>query len=163
MGFEGLLALLNSSPAVEERQRFGLNKEKQLSSLQGMGSDVVDRKSSVVEIAKTLAAEAADQGRDGMIAVANTMGNRSKRQNKSLMDVISAPNQYYGFTAKNKDKRYGEVKDIADDIANQLVNGTLEDTTDGAEFFLLPDERTRKWHGDKTKTIGSHTFYKPSQ
>src|SRR3972149_3419581 len=131
-------------------------KEKQKTSLEQMA----DERALRTEIAKVIAAEAAGEGYEGMVGVANTIGNRSKSKKKLLMDVISAPNQYYGYTAPNKEKLYLQVKDQADEIADKLIKGQLKDNTDGAEYFLLPKEKVRAWHGDKTKTIGSHTFYR---
>ena len=111
------------------------------------------------EIAKTIAAEAAGEGRIGMHAVTNTIGNRSASRKKPPIDIISQKNQYYGYTAKNRDKLYEQVKDIADDLAKKLLSGELEDITGGAEYFLQDDEPVRSWHGKKTIKIGNHTFY----
>ena len=156
----GLSELLNSISAQQERKLLGITEEQQATSLK----DLFDKNNNKIKIreaiAKTLAAEAASEGELGMIAVANTIKNRASRKNKSLIDVVSEPNQYYGYTAKNRDKIYEQVKPIADKIADDLISGKLEDVTDGAEYFLLPHEKIRSWHGSKTKKIGSHTFYK---
>lgn len=111
------------------------------------------------EVAKTLAAEAAGEGKIGMHAVANTIKNRSANRKKQPIDIISQKNQYYGYTAKNRDKLYEQVKDIADDLAKKLLSGELEDITGGAEYFLQDDEPVKSWHGKKTIKIGNHTFY----
>jgi spore germination cell wall hydrolase CwlJ-like protein len=165
MGFNinGLLDLIDSQSAQEERDIFKLTKDDQISPFRKLAENTLDRDTLRTEIAKVLAAEAANQGERGMIAVANTINNRSINRKQDLMTVISSPNQYYGYTAKNKDDIYAGVKDLADSIAEKLINGELEDITDGAEYFLLPNEGIRAWHGDMTTTIGDHTFYRESK
>jgi spore germination cell wall hydrolase CwlJ-like protein len=165
VGFDinGLLQLLSSRPAQEERAILGLSRENQAASLQGMAEDIAYKVKAKAEIARVLAAEAASEGRSGMIAVANTIGNRAKDSGRTLMDEVSAKNQYYGYTAENKEKLYKQVKADADKIADNLVEGRLRDTTGGAKYFLLPTEKVRGWHGDKTVSIGKHTFYKEAK
>jgi len=119
-----------------------------------------EKENLITEVAKTLAAEAANQGVKGMTAVAGVMGNRRDLWNKDLLEVISAKNQFYGYTAENRDSIYAGVKEDADKIARDLVEGKLKDTSGGATFFRLEDEPIYSWHGDKTKTIGAHTFHK---
>lgn len=128
-----------------------------------MSDDVAMKQKIEAEVARVLAAEGASEGRQGMIAVANTIGNRAKDSGKSLLDVITQKNQYYGYTAPNKEKLYQQVKKEADQIAKDLVAGKLVDTTGGAKYFLLPKEKVRSWHGEKTVKIGQHTFYKEAK
>lgn len=109
-------------------------------------------------VAEVIAAEACSEGFDGMKAVANTIANRSKHQSKTPYQIVTAKNQYYGYTNKNRHKIYLSCKSEADYLSVHLME--LSDLTDGAEFFLLPGEPVRKWHGKKTVTIGKHTFYR---
>lgn len=110
------------------------------------------------EIAATIAAEAANQGEKGLYAVACTIKNRALAWNKTPYEIVSAKNQYYGFSAPNRLKRYAEVKEYVDWLAKNIME--LEDITGGALFFRLPNEPRRKWHKIRTCKIGAHEFYK---
>ena len=109
-------------------------------------------------VAITIAAEAANQGQIGMYAVACTIANRARAWHKTPYEIVSAKNQYYGFTAPNRLKRYAEVKEYADYLASNIMD--LEDNTGGALYFLLPNEHERSWHKVKTVCIKDHCFYK---
>lgn len=137
--------------------------QQNTTALSDMGEDAAYKSKSKAEIARVLAAEGASEGRQGMIAIANTIGNRAKDSNKTPLDVVTQKNQYYGYTAPNKEKLYKQVQKEADMIANDLVEGKLVDITGGAKYFLLPKEKVRSWHGDKTVNIGKHTFYKEAK
>lgn len=128
-----------------------------------MGEDVAMKNKIMTEVAKVLAAEGASEGEEGMRAIASTIMNRMAGTNKNALDIVSQKNQYYGYTAENKDKLYKQVKDTADKVARDLVEGKLKDNTGGAKYFLLPKEKVRSWHGDKTVNIGKHTFYKEAK
>lgn len=158
MGFSMGMDLMGLMSAV-----MGKAKPIDKTAMAEMAADSEYKARAKAEVARVIAAEAANQGRAGMIAVANTIGNRAAGTKKTLIDVVSEPNQYYGYTAKNKEKLYKQVQKEADAIADDLVEGRLKDNTGGAKFFLLPKEKVRSWHGDKTVTIGSHTFYKEAK
>ena len=112
-------------------------------------------------VAKVIAAEAASQGRQGMLGVAHVIANRSKNANKDPMAIVAAPNQFYGYTAKNRDKIYEGVKAEALKIAQDLYDGKLgEDFTKGATFFRQPNEPVMKWHGEETFKLGNHIFHR---
>ncbi len=113
-----------------------------------------------MEVAKTIAAEAAGEGEQGMIAVANVMENRSIKKGKTPFEIINEKNQFYGTTAKNREELYRQVKPIADKIVEQMYQKKLKDTTGGAEYFRQPKEKVMKWHGDETVRIGNHIFHK---
>lgn len=111
-------------------------------------------------VAVVLAAEACSEGEQGIRAVASTIRNRALRRGISVDRVVSEKNQYYGYTASNRHRLYRECRVIADRVASELRAGTLQDITGGAEYFLLPGERVRAWHGQHTVTIGAHKFYR---
>jgi spore germination cell wall hydrolase CwlJ-like protein len=113
-----------------------------------------------MEVAKTLAAEAAGEGEEGMRGAANVMNNRSVKKGKTPFEIINEKNQFYGTTAKNRDKLYQEVKPIADKIVEEMYQKKLKDNTGGAEYFRQPKEKIMKWHGDETVRIGNHIFHK---
>jgi len=145
MALNDLIALLSGENKQEVKP-----VEQDASSLKQIAKDVEYKNRAKLEIAKVLAAEGASEGEKGMVAIANTIANRAKSRGKTPLDIVTAKNQYYGYTAPNKEKLYAQVKERADRIANDLVEGRLEDTTNGAEYFLLPNEKVRTWHGEKT-------------
>lgn len=111
-------------------------------------------------IAIILSAEDAQGGKDGMEAIASSMLNRSKAWNKSIINVATQKNQYYGLTAKNRLKRYKEVKPIADRIAKDLLSGKLKDSVNGGLYFRTNKEKMFKWCKIETARRGSHIFYR---
>jgi spore germination cell wall hydrolase CwlJ-like protein len=149
-----LMTLLSGQYQVPELQK---------TAIEQISDDIIYKEKARAELARVIAAEGASEGEKGMRAIASTIMNRSNSSGKTPLDIVTAKNQYYGYTAPNKEKLYGQVKDIADAIANDLIEGRLEDITNGAEYFLLPNEKVRSWHGDRTKTIGKHTFYKEAK
>ena len=112
-------------------------------------------------VAVTIAAEACGEGETGMQAVANTIQNRANSRNKTPEQIVTQKNQYYGATAANRHKLYSQCKAVADRLSKNIAS--LPDITGGAEYFLLPTEPVRRWHGDKTVKIGRHTFYKEAK
>ena len=153
-----LIAYVKGGPDAVEELRSGPRD-----GIMGIVDGINGNEEYISEIAKVIAAEAANQGEDGMKAVANTISNRAKSRNKDFAEIVAEKNQYYGYTNPNRDKIYASVKPMADKIARDLIEGNLKDNTNGAEYFLLPTEKVRKWHGDKTVTIGDHTFYKENK
>jgi len=109
-------------------------------------------------VAKVIAAEACGEGSIGMQAVANTIANRSRLWNKTPYEVVTQKNQYFGYTAKNRDFLYTQCQEEADRVAMALKS--LPDITAGALYFLTPRERRRSWHSVKTVQIKNHIFYK---
>jgi spore germination cell wall hydrolase CwlJ-like protein len=135
-------------------------RKQPVTAMQEMANSATYNK-VVLEVAKTLAAEAGGEGAVGMNAVAHVMDNRKTQWKKDIMEVISAKNQFYGYTAKNRDKIFEQVKDVALPLAEAVVNGTLgKDTTGGALYFRQPKEPIYKWHGQETTRIGGHIFHK---
>lgn len=111
-------------------------------------------------VAETIGAEACNQGLEGLTAVGNVIANRARRLNKTPYEVVTAKNQFFGYTNKRRHQIYMTCKDKADNVAKNLM--TLPDLTGGSEFFLLPNEPVRRWHGEFTVKIGAHRFYRPN-
>jgi len=109
-------------------------------------------------IAEVIAAEAADQDEIGLRAVACVIANRAKAQGVSPYVVVTARNQFFGYTAKNRYKLYLQVKPIVDRLAKDIMS--LQDITNGALYFLRKNEQRRKWHKVFCKQYGHHFFYK---
>lgn len=111
-------------------------------------------------VAKVIAAEACGEGELGMRAVASVIQNRAVHHRKTPLEIVTAKNQFFGYTAVNRDRLYLSCKVTADKIAAELEAGVLADIVDGAEYFLLETEPLRRWHGEKTVVIKHHTFYR---
>jgi spore germination cell wall hydrolase CwlJ-like protein len=130
-------------------------------------------------LAKIIFGEAAGEGKDNtekaraMIAVANTIGNRSKISGKSLMQEATKRNQYSAYSQpaywSSLDKKINEpiakeVYNMAAKIAKDLITGILPDVTGGATFYYNPKKTklTPMWAAKKQPNIviGNHQFYK---
>jgi len=124
---------------------------------------------NTVTVAKVIAGEAAGEGYQGMLAVANVIHNRMKLHGKSAYQIISARSQFSAFKMpKLMERNYKEVKDIVDDLVEQL--NALEDITNGATHYVtkevwnkhLKNPRYQSWLKDMkvVKTLGNHIFFR---
>ena len=109
-------------------------------------------------IAEVIAAEAGGEGERGMLAVACVIANRARAQHKTPYQIVTAKNQFYGLTAKNRIKLYHQVKLIADRLTKDIMR--LPDITGGALYFRTEQERLFPWCKNRTVKIGNHIFYK---
>ena len=112
-------------------------------------------------IAEVIAAEAAGEGERGLRAVACVIANRARAQHKTPYQIVTAKNQFYGYTAKNRHKLYLQVKPIVDKLAGDIMR--IKDITGGAvNFENIEAFGEPGWRKGKVKTckIGRHTFYK---
>jgi len=111
-------------------------------------------------LAKVVLHEAGNQGRTGMIAVAEVVMNRLRnpRFPKTICGVILQRGQFFNVHAYNpqgRDSRWGR----AVEIARAVRDGEAERVTNGALFFRAHygapfPGRTR------VATIGGHAFYR---
>lgn len=120
-------------------------------------------------LARTLQAEAGNQGLNGMIAAGSVIMNRAGKD-KSLQDVILQRGQ---FSAWNKVTGYAGGEQGQDmnftpsaeayKAADALLSGQYTDPTGGATHYYNPDISNPAWGqsagGEWTK-IGSHLFGK---
>ncbi len=111
-----------------------------------------------IEVAKVICAEACGEGEIGMQAVSNVINNRAKVWNKSHYQIVIQRNQFFGYSANNKDKLYNQCKSYSLYIIDNIDN--IDDITNGSIYFLKKGEKKGKWIGEKTVTIGKHIFYK---
>jgi spore germination cell wall hydrolase CwlJ-like protein len=109
-------------------------------------------------IAQVISAEASGEGYLGMYLVSNTIKNRALLYHKTPYQIVIQKNQYYGLTAKNKNKLYNQVKKQADYLACNLMN--LPDKTSGALYFRQLKEPRLKYHKTETIRYNHHIFYK---
>ena len=123
-------------------------------------------------LAKTLQAEAGNQGYNGMVAVGSVIMNRLGG-GSDLGKVILQPGH---FSAWNRETDYlkGEQgqdmsftpSDKAYEVADALLSGNYEDPTGGATHYYNPQYADPIWGasaGDDWLTIGAHVFGKANK
>lgn len=111
-----------------------------------------------------------------MRAVLHVMNNRAVAGNKTLLEIVTAHNQFSSMTnagdsqllawPKPNDAAVLDLLGLLDGI----VSGQLPDITNGAKFYYNPATATSKWFtesiaGDpvnhpQTAQIGHHVFFK---
>lgn len=122
-------------------------------------------------LAKTLQAEAGNQGIGGMLAVGSVIRNRMG-QGGSLSDVILAPAQFSAWNKatgavggeQGQDMAAVEPSKDAYAAADAILSGSAPDITGGATHYYNPSISNPAWGkekagGDWTK-IGAHIFGK---
>lgn len=121
-------------------------------------------------IARTLQAEAGNQGLGGMLAVGSVIKNRMG-SGQSFRDIILAPaqfsawNKFTGAAGGEQGQDMSKVKPSEDAYAaaDALISGNIADITGGATHYYNPNISNPAWGasagGDWTK-IGSHVFGK---
>lgn len=127
----------------------------------------VDQK-SVNIIARTLWAEARNEGTEGMKAVASVIYNRGKGTVPGMISAIKKPYQFScwngmdwsNFTIKEKS---GGLWNTAKSIATQMANGTFS-PTHTYKYYYNPNKASPSWAYDKNgelrphEDIGNHRF-----
>ena len=122
-------------------------------------------------LAKTLQAEAGNQGIGGMLAVGSVIRNRMA-QGGSLSDVILAPAQFSAWNKvtgavggeQGQDMAAIKPSEDAYAAADAILSGNAPDLTGGATHYYNPSISNPAWGkekagGDWTK-IGAHIFGK---
>lgn len=113
-------------------------------------------------VAEVIAAEACNQGFEGMHAIANVIANRVRAGvGNSAYEVVTQPKQFFGYTNPNRTRIYLGCKSDADYLADNLMD--LKDMTYGATHFENPDFNSpAKWIKTYMKIvkIRDHVFYK---
>lgn len=122
-------------------------------------------------LAKTLEAEAGNQGLGGMMAVGSVIANRMK-QGGSLRDVILAPAQFSawnkvtGAAGGEQGQNMEAIKPSKDAYAaaDAILSGNFVDVTGGATHYYNPSISQPKWGKEKAGgdwlKIGGHLFGK---
>lgn len=122
-------------------------------------------------LARTLMAEAGNQGPVGMLAAGSVIMNRMRSggYGQGLQGVILKPGQFspwnsvtgYAGGEQGQDMAAIRPTKMAYDIADQLLSGQYEDPTGGATHFYNPDLSNPKWgarSGGQWTRIGEHLF-----
>ena len=118
-------------------------------------------------LAKTLEAEAGNQGIGGMMAVGAVVMNRLG-SGQSIRDVILAPKQFSpwnmvtaGLEEQAQDMQNLQPSQDAYAVADSLLSGNYVDPTGGAKNFYNPDISSPDWGPENTSDwlrIGDHIF-----
>jgi N-acetylmuramoyl-L-alanine amidase len=115
---------------------------------------------------------------EGQIAVGCVVRNRVKgKQGNSYFTVITEKNQFSCFNSNDKEYGIGMnmVKELAENkmpedltglfqqcrwLAQGIINGSLKDNTQGAQYYYNPKLCNPTWAKDMTITriIGNHIF-----
>ena len=120
--------------------------------------------------ARVLYGEAANQGPEGLAAVAHVIRNRANLTGLSPDEVVQKPGQFEPWDNPQtrdrllalKPEQYAQAKAVMDDV----MAGRAPDPTGGATHFLNPDLQQRlgrplpDWAPpDQGQRIGQHVFY----
>ena len=122
-------------------------------------------------LAKTLMAEAGNQGVEGMLAAGSVIMNRARGggYGQGVEGVIMKPgafspwNSVTGFAGGQQGQNMAAIRPTmqAYQIADALLSGQYEDPTGGATHFYNPDISNPSWGtrgGGNWKRIGAHVF-----
>ncbi len=122
-------------------------------------------------LAKTLMAEAGNQGVEGMLAAGSVIMNRAQGggYGQGVEGVIMKPgafspwNSVTGFAGGQQGQNMAAIRPTmqAYQIADALLSGQYEDPTGGATHFYNPDISNPSWGtrgGGNWKRIGAHVF-----
>ncbi|MFL5063465.1 MAG: cell wall hydrolase [Xanthobacteraceae bacterium] len=133
----------------------------------GTGVTMTNPADDVDTMARTIAAEAGNQGDQGMAAVAHVIANRAKIAGLTPTQVIERPHQFEAYDNGSAD-RYdpgNPAYDKARQIAQAVLAGQIPDPTNGATHYLNPDLQAQmgraqpSWAPGNGTRIGAHVFY----
>ena len=120
-------------------------------------------------LARTLQAEAGNQGLGGMLAAGSVVMNRANTSGygNGLRGVILKPGQFsawnsltgYAGGEQGQDMASMRPSAVAYEAADKLLAGDYEDPTGGATHYYNPDISNPSWaKGKEFKRIGDHVF-----
>ena len=131
----------------------------------------VDDLSDTELLARTLEAEAGNQGFQGMLAVASVIRNRAGSKENIRATILkpgqfSAWNSFTGFAngAQGQNMKTIEPSENAYAAANSAFGIGFEDPTGGATHYYNPDLANPSWgaqRGGNWNKIGDHVFGVP--
>ncbi|AEI37664.1 MAG: cell wall hydrolase [Zymomonas mobilis subsp. pomaceae] len=115
-------------------------------------------------MAKVIYHEAANQSREGQIAIAQLILNRAERGGRfpqTVCGVTNQPGQFFDttrYTPPRQDRRWQKAIEIAHDV----LTGSSEDLTQGALFYHANSQAPNHFFKTRTRVrmLGSHIFYR---
>ena len=72
-------------------------------------------------VSSVISAEACGEGEVGMYAVANVIANRSRKYNMTPYEVVRKTNQFFGYTASNREELYNQCGEISDKLSDAWI------------------------------------------
>ena len=119
-------------------------------------------------LARTLQAEAGNQGLNGMIAAGSVIKNRANRSKKPLRDVIMADGQFSAWNGVTGYAGGEQGQDMTFDpnsealsAADAILSGEAPDPTGGATHYYNPSISDPVWgerSGSNWTRVGDHLF-----
>lgn len=141
-----------------------------LNFLNSLKSENVDTQGNLELLAKTIQAEAGNQGFNGMLAVGAVIANRAGGEN--WRGAILAPGQFSAWNSKTGYAGGEQGQDMdnivpsaeANRVASLILSGNYTDPTNGATHYYNPSISDPAWGQNKAggewATIGAHIFGK---
>lgn len=168
---EGIISKAIGTAAVAGALNFGTPAEATPAS-KAPSSETQISKQKIQHniIARTLWAEARNNGEKGMRAVASVIYNRGNGNTDAMIKVIKAPKQFSCWNRMSlKDwlsfklkRRSGKEWDTASQIAYEMINGTFKPVTIATHYYN-PAKVSPEWAYINNKirphlAIGDHVF-----
>lgn len=128
-------------------------------NLNGFGHHLSDRE----VIALTLLGEARGEGELGMRAVGSVIANRAVERHLSIRTVCLQPYQFSCWLGKGVPKGLLNTREgvIAKRLANEIINGTLDDVTGGSNHYCRWDCHPNWADPDlMVMQLGNHCFFR---
>lgn len=110
-------------------------------------------------IAEAIYHEARGEGKQGMIAVANVIMNRTKIRNKSPAKIVQEPGQFSYRKKRNLGFIDKDSYEQACEIAHGVLNKSIKDNTGGATYFRSGGGTWGR-NFKQTTRIKNHVFFK---
>ena len=100
----------------------------------------------------------------GQIAVGSVTMNRANWEVKEICPVVYAPKQFSWTSIKKGADQHPPASDKswkrAQQLADKIIKGEVEDVTNGATFFHANSVKPYWRHAfERTTEIGNHIFY----
>ena len=119
-------------------------------------------------LARTLQAEAGNQGFDGMVAAGSVINNRMRQSGKPLRDIILADGQFSAWNGVTGYANGEQGQDMnfqpgpeALEAADAILSGQIPDPTGGATHYYNSSISDPDWgerSGGNWTRIGDHVF-----
>lgn len=117
------------------------------------------------DVVKTILAEAAGEGPEGMYAVASVINNRARRRGKTPQQIVNEPYQFAGRARPDLDRfvelQRPEIQQAATDAWMRALQQPIPDVDHFLSNDLANSPRRPQWSTKMRPitTIGNHTFY----
>jgi len=111
-------------------------------------------------IAMVIAAEGCGENSTGLYAIASVIMNRSIQWHKTPLQIVTSKNAFYGLNAINRHRLYRQCESDSNKLAALVLDGSLDDITNGALYFRQPREPIYSWHKVKVWEWKGHVFYR---